>query len=733
MKKISNLLIVLTMIFLFAPIAVLIFFSFNAGSSTAVFSGFSLKWYAELFKNSEILDALRNSLLLAICSALVTTVLGTAAAFGIHHMKNKHARRSLMTATNIPMMNPEIITGISMLFLFVFVGTLLHKKDMLGFWTMLIAHVTFSLPYVILNVLPKFKQMDKSLPEAALDLGCTPIQSFFKVQLPAILPGVLTGLIMSFTLSLDDFVISYFTTGSDFQTLPVYIYGQTKRRVGLDLYALSAIIFVVILVLLLLSNLEKNSDERIRAKKEKEEKKRKAAILRAQKQRKQSKAPQKATSAISRFPKRKQSYLLKAVCILLVFAILISVCIVLSVFSEKTMTLNVYNWGEYISDGSEDSLNTNEEFERYCEEVLGMKVKVNYATYASNEDLYAKVSKGAVSYDVIIPSDYMLARMASEGLLEELDFSNIPNYEEAISEDFRNLYYDPDNKYSVPYTYGMVGVIYNANVVDEEDAGDWDLMWNPKYAKQIVQFNNPRDAFGTAFYKLGLDVNTTDRAAWDQGLAELKKQKPLLKKLVMDEIFNMMESGEAAIGTYYAGDYLTMLDNQADGVDLQFYYPERTNLFIDAMCVPKGCQNKELAEIYINFMLSQEIAIANAEYICYASPNALVYNDEGYQEDMGEEAYNILYPENFDFAAAYDQNCYKDLDVSTKAYLNEKWTDFRTSGGTVLPEEGEEEDDSSSMTAAIVATSIGGAVLVGFGAYAVYSYRRKRKKQNTIN
>ena len=727
MKKLSNLLIILTLVFLFAPIAVLIFFSFNAGSSTAVFSGFSLKWYQELFQNSEILDALKNSLLLAVCSAMLATVLGTAAAFGIHHMKNKHARRSLMTATNIPMMNPEIITGISMLFLFVFVGTLLGKKDMLGFWTMLIAHVTFSLPYVILNVLPKFKQMDKSLPEAALDLGCTPMQSFFKVQLPAILPGVLTGLIMSFTLSLDDFVISYFTTGSDFQTLPVYIYGQTKRRVGLDLYALSALIFVAILVLLLLSNIEKNSDERIRAKKEKEEKKRKAAILRAQKQRKLPKAQQKP-SAFSRFPQRRQSYLLKTVCVLLVIAILISVCIVLSVFSEKTLTLNVYNWGEYISDGSEGSLNTNEEFERYCQEVLGMKVKVNYATYASNEDLYAKVSKGAVSYDVIIPSDYMLARMASEGLLAELDFSNIPNYNEAITDDFRGLYYDPENKYSVPYTYGRIGVIYNANVVDEADAGSWDLMWNPKYAKQIVQFNNPRDAFGTAFYKLGLDVNTTDRAAWDLGLAELKKQKPLLKKLVMDEIYNMMESGEAAIGTYYAGDYLTMLDNQAENVDLQFYYPERTNLFIDAMCVPKSCQNKELAEIYINFMLSKEVAIANAEYICYASPNALVYNDEGYREDMGEDAYEILYPEDFDFAAAYDENCYKDLDAETKAYLNEKWTDFRTSGGEVLPEEGEEEG-SDGMVAAIVATSIGGAVLVGFGIYGFCRYRKKRKKK----
>ena len=323
-------------------------------------------------------------------------------------------------------------------------------------------------------------------------------------------------------------------------------------------------------------------------------------------------------------------------------------------------------------------MDTNRAFEEYCRDVLGMKVRVNYVTYTSNEDLYAKLSTGAVSYDVVIPSDYMIARLRNEGLLEELDFSNIPNYETCISEDFRGLYYDPENKYSVPYTYGMVGVIYNANVVDEADTGSWDLMWNQKYSKQILQFNNPRDAFGTAFYKLGLDVNTTDKAVWDRGLEELKKQRPLLKKLVMDEIYNMMESGEAAIAAYYAGDYLTMVDNQAENVDLRFYYPERTNLFVDAMCIPKGAQNKELAEIYINFMLSEEVAIANAEYICYASPNSLVVNSEVYREDMGEEAYEILYPSNFDFAASYDQNCFKDLDKATKDYYNKKWEELRT-------------------------------------------------------
>ncbi len=703
MKKFSRFYIGLILFFLFAPIAVMIVFSFNGGKSTAVLTGFSLKWYLELFKNSEILNALKNSLILAVASSAIATVIGTAAAFGIHHMKNKYLRQSLMTVTNVPIMNPEIITGISMMFLFVFVGGILGLTTKLNFWTMLIAHVTFCLPYVILNVLPKFKQMDKALPEAALDLGCTPVQSFFKVQLPAIMPGVITGMLMSFTLSLDDFVISYFTSGTDFQTLPILIYSMTKKSVKPTIYALSTIIFVIILVTLLISNREKSSYERLEAKRAKEEKKRKEAILRAKKNKKQGVPAPKTTTPHAPINHRHSLYTAKIVALICSIAVILSVCIMIGVYTEKTVTLNVYNWGEYISDGSEDSLDVNAEFEEYCKTQLGMKVKVNYVTYTSNEDLYAKLSSNAVSYDIIVPSDYMIARLRDEGYLQELNFDNIPNYDVCISEDFRNLYYDPDNKYSVPYTYGMIGVIYDANKVDEEDIGSWDLMWNKKYSGQIVQFNNARDAFGTAFYKLGLDVNTTDLSEWNKGLEELQKQKPLLKKLVMDEIFNMMESGEAAIGSYYAGDYLTMLDNQAQNVDLQFYYPENTNLFVDAMCIPTCAQNKELAEEYINFMLSEEPAVANAEYICYASPNSLVYNNEMYKEDMGEEAIEVLYPTDFNFAEKYDANCYKDLDKSTKEHLNTIWEKFKTD---IQVDDGEESAEVNWIKITLIVTIV---------------------------
>ena len=343
---------------------------------------------------------------------------------------------------------------------------------------------------------------------------------------------------------------------------------------------------------------------------------------------------------------------------------------------KDTLTLNVYNWGEYISDGSEDSFDTIREFESWYEETYGQKVKVNYTTFASNEDMYSKISSGAVSYDVIFPSDYLIARMAGEGLLLPLDFDNIPNYQ-YIDDTFRGLYYDAENQYSVPYAYGIVGVIYDANVVDEADTGDWDLLWNSAYSGRILQFNNSRDAFGTAMYKLGLDVNSTDKAVWDQAYEELLAQRPLVYSYVMDEIFNMMESGEAAVGAYYAGDYFTMADAQADHVDLQFYYPERTNFYVDAMCIPSCTQNKELAEIFINYMLSEEPAVANAEYTYYASPNSLVYENAGYIEDMGEDAMAVLYPQMDSFAQQYNTLAFRNLDQDMLDYLNTLWENVK--------------------------------------------------------
>lgn len=255
MNKLSKFYTAVIMVFLFAPIAILLVFSFNESKSLAVFSNFSLYWYKELFRDTETLKALSNSLVLAVSAAGISTIMGTAAAVGINKLRSRYMRLALDTVTNIPMINPDIITGISLMLMFVFVGRLFGARTSLNFWTMLIAHVTFCLPYVILQVLPKLQQMDKSLPEAAMDLGCTPLRAFFKVEVPEILPGVITGMIMAFTLSLDDFVISYFTAGNGFQTLPIRIYNMTKKTVTPKMYALSTIIFFVTLALLLISNL----------------------------------------------------------------------------------------------------------------------------------------------------------------------------------------------------------------------------------------------------------------------------------------------------------------------------------------------------------------------------------------------------------------------------------------------------------------------------------------------
>ncbi len=345
---------------------------------------------------------------------------------------------------------------------------------------------------------------------------------------------------------------------------------------------------------------------------------------------------------------------------------------------NEVLTLNVHNWGEYISDGSEGTVDTIAEFEKWYKQTYNKEVKVNYSTITSNENMYNRISEGAVNYDVIFPTDYMVERMAKENMLHPLNYENIPNAQ-YIGEEFKKLYFDPESTYSVPYTYGMSGIIYDANVVDEQDVGSWDVMWNEKYSGRILQYNIPRYALSTAMYKLGLDVNSPLDEDWEKAAQALKEQKGLIKSLVMDEIYNMMESGEASLASYYAGDFITMRADQAENVDLRFYYPERTHFFVDNICIPANAQNKELAEIFINFMLSKEIAVANAQYINYASPNRLVYEDEGYIEGMGKEAMEVLYPPMDNFFELYNKYAYRDLPQQKLDLINTLWEDIKMS------------------------------------------------------
>ena len=365
----------------------------------------------------------------------------------------------------------------------------------------------------------------------------------------------------------------------------------------------------------------------------------------------------------------------------LVVLLLLPFCLTFTSCGEgggETVTLYVYNWGEYISDGSEGSMDVNAEFEAWYYEQTGKKVKVNYSTYSSNESMFAKLQSGSVNYDVVVPSDYMIERMIENDMLAELNFDNIPSisniHPDFYGPDAKYSYYDPEGKYSVPYMYGMIGIIYNTTMVDEADIGSWDLMWNEKYAGNILQFNNSRDAFGTAQYYQGLDVNSKSEAEWREALAWLKDQKPILQGYVMDEIFNKMENGSAAIAAYYAGDFLAMYENNED---LDFFYPvEGTNLYVDAMCVPKSSQNKEIAEAYIEFMLTEAPAIANAEYTYYASPNIKVRENEEYKEYMDsikEGGYELMYGTD-----AVPTSSYKNLDAQQLIMLNELWEELKS-------------------------------------------------------
>ena len=607
MKKATKWITILIFLFLYLPMLVLVVASFNTGKSMVRFDGFTFDRYRELFQDEALLQLLGNSLIISVVSSFAATVFGTLAAVGICKLRPK-MRKAVMSLTNIPMTNPDIVTGVSLSLLFVFVGvTLLGKRNALSFWTLLLAHLTFNLPYVILNVMPKLRQMDTSLTDAAMDLGCTPWQAFYKVTLPQISPGIVAGAIMAFTMSLDDFVISYFVTGSDFIPLPVEIYSYVKKPLQPKLYAMFTLLFLLILVLMIAMNVIEARGEKKKTKQVK--------------------------------PISKTWKMVRSICAaVLVLAMLGGSCygiVNMIIRNRNTITLNVYNWGQYMARGDDGSRNLIKEFEAKYPHI-----RVNYVTYDSNEVMYSKLAGGGDQIDVIIPSDYMIARLVEEDMLEELNFDNIPNYK-YIDEQFKNQPFDPENKYSVPYTWGTVGIIYNKNVVDEEDLTGWELLWNEKYKNDILMFDNSRDAFAIVQAMYGYDVNTTDPEILQICADKLSEQQPLVQQYVMDQIYDAMIGGEASIAPYYAGDAVSMID---ENPDLGFYLPAHQgfNLFIDSMCIPKGSQQKEAAETFINFFCDPEISAANMEWVCYASPiseakalldeetrnNPIIYPDE---------------------------------------------------------------------------------------------------------
>jgi len=371
-----------------------------------------------------------------------------------------------------------------------------------------------------------------------------------------------------------------------------------------------------------------------------------------------------------------------------------------SAYSGKTLT--VFNWGEYLSDGSDDMMDVNAEFEKLT------GIKVNYVNFETNEDMYAKIKGGGSNYDVIIPSDYMIARMAKEGMLEKLDFSRIPNYK-YIDDAYKGLYFDEKNEYTVPYCVGKVGLIYNSKIV-EGTVDSWSILWDEKYSGKILMINNSRDALGVAHFLLGQSVNTEDKAQWQAAADKLKEQNPILKSYVMDEVFNLMEQGSAAMVPYYAGDFLTMYANNPD---LAFVYPkEGTNIFVDCACIPKGAENKEMAELYINFLADPAVAVENAIYTGYASPNKAVLENEDYVSYLAEvhpDAQKILYGD-----PGVSVEYYHDLPDETKALMNQLWEDVKVGG--------------FNGTGVIIVCVVVIALLVVF--FAIRSVKRKKAMED---
>lgn len=624
----------LMMFFLYAPILVLIAFSFNESKSRALFTGFTFKWYGRLLQNTQIMSSFWNSLTMAFTSAALATVIGVLAAVGISKM-GKRARSAVMNVTYLPVLNPEIVTGISMMLLFVFFKNLLGSE--LGFGTVLIAHITFCLPYVILNVLPKLRQVDPNIYEAALDLGCPPVKAFFKVMLPQISSGIVSGFMMSFTFSLDDFIITYFTAGSGYKTLPITIYSMVRKKVNPQINALSAIVFLLVLTMLVVMN-----------------------VAEARKARRTERGELSVRSG-----SRAKVVLGRSAMALAAAAAVFVVGLVgwrnyqNGAMIEQQPVLAVFNWGEYISNGEDGGLDVIAAFE----EEYGCTVQ--YDLFSTNEEMYTKLKSGSANYDIVIPSDYMISRMIKEDMLEKLDFNNIPNAE-FIMDRFKQTSYDPTGEYTVPYTWGTVGLIYNTTMV-EEAPDSWAALWDERYKGDILMFLNSRDAFGIAQKLLGYSQNTTDEAELLACADKLKEQKKVLQTYVMDEIFDKMEIGEAALAPYYAGDALTMID---ENPDLAFVLPkEGSNLFIDAMCVIKGSKNKELAENFIDYMCEPEIGKANIEYINYSTPLQTVYDllDEEVQRNP------VSYPDNERVARC---DIFVNLPDETNKLVQDLWNEI---------------------------------------------------------
>lgn len=564
-KKIYLFLIVL---FLYLPIFVLIVASFNDSKVLGTWNGFTLKWYQAFFENKSIMNALKSTLVLAVMAAFIATVMGTLACLTVSRMK-KLKRAAIMSITNIPMLNAEIVTGLAFMLLFISVGMTL------SFSTVLIAHVTFCIPYAVLSIMPKVQQIDNNMYEAALDLGASRTYAFFKITLPDIMPGVLSGFFLSFTMSLDDFIITHFTRGSGFDTLSTKIYTEVRKGIKPEMYALSTLLFVTVFVLLLLIN--------------------------------KTPAKKKVVTKKSEIRRKFVQYAAAGFAVMLVVVSIFYSAEYLFAGDTGSNEIYVYNWGEYIDP-----------------EVLDMfesetGITVNYEEFETNEEMYTIIAKGARTYDVICPSDYMVQKMIENNLLVKINYDNIPNIKNIGSQYMESAKgFDPENEYCVPYCWGTVGIMYNKKMVDEP-IDSWSVLFDSKYKNQILMQNSVRDAYCVALSYLGYSINTLNEDELKEATDLLIRQKPLVQAYVVDQVRDKMIKNAAAIGVIYSGEAIYM---QRENEDLEYVIPkEGSNVWIDGWVIPKNCKNKEGAEAFINFLCRPDIALMNFEYITYSTPN----------------------------------------------------------------------------------------------------------------
>ena len=586
----SKIILTLTMLFFYLPILYIIIFSFNDSRSLTKFSGFSLRWYEKMFADSTMMEAVLYTVIIAVIATVVATVVGTITAIGLSKSR-KVVQKMVERINDLPVMNPDIVTAISLLMFF---SVLTVKK---GFGTLLIAHIMFCIPYVMLSVTPKLRSLDPNLIDAAMDLGATPFQALTKVIVPQIKPGIVSGALIAFTMSFDDFVISYFTTGNGVNNISILVYTMSKR-VNPSINALSTIVILLITLVLGVVNIVPI----VREKREKDG---------------------KSSRAVS----RKAMAAVAAVLVLAVVGGTVGASLsqqhksAAAVEKYGSNVLKLYLPGEYLGE------NVISDFEKQ----YGVRVIVE--NFDSNEMMYTKLMAGD-RYDVIIPSDYMIERLMNEDFLQPLDKSMIPNMEN-MSDAVLGMSYDPDNTYSIPYFWGSVGLVYNHENVDPAviESEGWEILRNTDYAGHIYIYDSERDSFMMAFKALGYSMNTEDPNEINDAYEWLLQMNNTMSPVyVTDEVIDGMMNGYKDIAVVYSGDAAVVLD---ENEDMSFYMPSQgTNIWCDAMVIPQNAENPKLAHEFINYMLTYEAAFDNTETVGYTSPNAEVFEEMTSSEDL---------------------------------------------------------------------------------------------------